>query len=268
MKRQLKTPHLLSIIFLFASSFRAATSFAQSEVNDESIRYQQERMVFIEWNQNNFTPKPGFLYLNPYYWLVWGWFYPNYHKTDLRPLSATGPQTQRLALVAAQNTTDNNYKLHADTVRNTALSQIAATSGLLSDADPLWLLYYNQQFQPLLNYSAPTILGPLSPQVSLKLQSDGTYAWYTDALSSLKERLQGARTTDMDRGARILAYYRLLREYNTLAGIWAIKTATAAKDMDMTRRQQQLKSGQLNIPGWTPTTDVQIANQVLQHLNF
>jgi hypothetical protein len=109
---------------------------AQREVNDESVRYQEQRMVYLQWDQDKFTPKPGFLSLNPYYWLTWGLFDPNYHKTDLRPLSATGPQTQRIALVGGMNSTDNNYKQTSDTVRNTALTSIAEQSGLLSDADP------------------------------------------------------------------------------------------------------------------------------------
>jgi hypothetical protein len=245
-----------------------ARIFAQEEINDQAIIHQEQRMVFLQWNQNEFDPKAGFLDLNPYYWLVWGLFYPNYHNTDLRPLSATGPQTQRLALVGAQNSTDNNYKLHSDTVRNTALSQIAATSGFLSNADPLWLLYYSHQFAPLLNYSAATILAPLSPQVSAKLVSEGTYSWYTGKLAMLKERLQGARTTDMDRGSRILAWYRLLKEYQVLAGVWAIRTAAAAKDITMTSQLQRVKAGPFNPGNWTPNTDVQIANQVLLHANL
>jgi hypothetical protein len=255
---------LLSALFLIFS----ARLFAQEEVNDEAIRYQSQRMVFQQWDQNKFKPTSGFLGLNPYYWLVWGFWDPNYHKTDLRPLSATGPQTQRIALVAGMNSTDNKYKMHSDTVRNTALSQIASQSGLLSDADPLWFLYYNQAFQPLLNYSAVTLLGPLSPQVSAKLVSEGTYGWYTNALASLKQRLQGARTTDQDRGSRILAYYRMLLEYQRLAGVWAIRTSAAQKDIQMTLQQQTLKAGQVNPGNWTPQTDVQIANQVLQHAKY
>ena len=251
------------LIALLVFSFLFSASYAQEEVYDKAIVHQEQRMVFLQWNQNEFDPKAGFLDLNPYYWLVWGLFDPDYHKTDLRPLSATGPQTQRLALVAAQNSTDNKYKLHSDTVRNTALSQIAENSGLLSDADPLWLLYYHQQFAPLLNYSAATILGPLGTQVSAKLVSEGLYSWYTNQLSMLKERLQGARTTNMDRGSRILAYYRLLKEYQVLAGVWAIRTAAAAKDITMTGQLQQVQASKMTYGSWTPNTDVQIANRVL-----
>ena len=253
---------------LLAICFKFSTLFAQEVVQDQAIINQSQRMVFQQWNQDDFYPHSGFLDTNPYYWLVWGLFDPNYHDTDLRPLSATGPQTQRLALVAALNSTDNKYKVNSDTVRNTALSQIASQSGLLSDADPLWLLYYSQQFQPLLNYSAATILGPLTPQVSAKLVSEGMYNWYTAELDRLKQRLNGARTTDQDRGSRIMAYYRMLKEYQNLAGVWAIRISTAQMDLNMAASQLQLQKATSPVSTWTPNTDVQIANSVLSHAQY
>ena len=256
------------LLCLFALSFSLSASFAQEIIKDQAVENQSQRMVFQQWNQNDFYPHSGFLDTNPYYWLVWGLFDPNYHKTDLRPLSATGPQTQRLALVAGLNGTDNNYKLNSDTTRNTALSQIASQSGLLSDADPLWLLYYNQQFRPLLNYSALSILGPLPPKVSAELLSDGLYNWYTNALSMLKERLNGARTTDMDRGSRIMAYFRMLKEYQELAGVWAVRISAAQMTLNMQAAQKQVKFSTAPITTWTPNTDVQIATKVIQNAQY
>jgi hypothetical protein len=241
---------------------------AQEEVKDQAVENQSQRMVYAQWNQKDFYPHSGFLDTNPYYWLVWGLFDPNYHKTDLRPLSATGPQTQRLALVSTMNGIDNKYKLHSDTVRNTALSQIASQSGLLSDADPLWFLYYSGQFSPLLNYSAATILGPLSPQVSSKLVSEGMYSWYTAALDRLKQRLNGARTTDMDRGSRIMAYYRMLNEYHDLSSVWAIRVSGAQTTLNMAKTQQQLQNSSVPVSNWTPGSDVQIALKVLQNAKY
>jgi hypothetical protein len=240
--------------------------FGQSVVNDQSVRYQEQRMVYLQWDQNKFTPKAGFLSLNPYYWLTWGLFHPNYHKTDLRPLSATGPQTQRLALVGAMNSTDNKYKLQSDTVRNTALSEMANQSGLITDVDPLWQLYYSNELKPVLNNSMASILAGLSPQVSAKLVSEGLYNWYKNVLDMLKERIQAAHSTTMDRGSRILAYHRLLMEYRRLAGVWAIRTSSAQATINMTAQQQRLKANQVTVSEWTPQTDIQIANKVLQHL--
>jgi len=239
---------------------------AQSQTNDEAFRYQEQRMVYQQWDQKKFKPTSGFLGLNPYYWLTWGFFYPNYHKTDLRPLSGSGPQTQRLALVAAMNSTDDKYKLQSDTVRNTALSQLSSQTGLISDADPLWFLYYNNEFKPVLSNSTTSILAGLSPQVVTKLMSEGTYNWYKNELDMLKERIDGAHTTNMDRGSRILAYYRLLQDYRKISGVWAIRTSTAQSTLNMAAQQQRIKFGQFAVPQWTPQTDIDIANKVLQHL--
>jgi hypothetical protein len=255
-----------TILFIITPFLLLSRCFAQSVVADKSIRYQQERMVFKQWDQNKFTPTSGFLGLNPYYWLTWGFFYPNYHKTDIRPLSASGPQTQRLGLVATMNNTDNNYKLQSDTVRNTALSEIANQSGLIAGADPLWLLYYSNEFSPVLNNSMASILAGLSPQVSAKLVSEGLYSWYKNELDRLKERVEGAHTADMGRGSRIMAYYRLLKEYRRISGVWAIRTSSAQATINMTVQQQRLKTNQVAVPDWTPQTDIQIATKVLQHL--
>lgn len=255
-----------TILFIIMPFLLLSRCFAQSVVADKSIRYQQERMVFKQWDQNKFTPTSGFLGLNPYYWLTWGFFYPNYHKTDIRPLSASGPQTQRLGLVATMNNTDNSYKLQSDTVRNTALSEIANQSGIISGADPLWLLYYSNEFSPVLNNSMASILAGLAPQVSAKLVSEGLYSWYKNELDRLKERIEGAHSADMDRGSRIMAYYRLLKEYRRISGVWAIRTSSAQATINMTAQQQRLKTNQVAAPDWTPQTDIQIAAKVLQHL--
>lgn len=239
---------------------------AQSVVKDQSIQYQQERMVFLQWDQKKFTPTPGFLHLNPYYWLTWGFFYPNYHNNDLRPLSATGPQTQRLALVAAMNATDNKYKLQSDTLRNTELSEVANQSGTLTDFDPLWQLYYGNKLKPVLNYTPASILSGLSPQVSAKLVAEGLYDWYRNELDMLKERINAAHSTTMDRGARIMAYHRYLMEYRQLAAVWATRTASAQATINMTAQQQRLKSNLVGVPDWTPQSDIQIATKVLQHV--
>lgn len=255
---------LIPVTFILISLIRHC--YGQTPADDQSVRYQQQRMVYLQWDQNKFTPKAGFLSLNPYYWLTWGLFHPDYHKTDLRPLSASGPQTIRLALVGVMNTTDSKYKLQSDTVRTIAASEIANQSGLITGLDPLWQLYYSSEFKPVLGYSAAGILSGLSPQVSSKLIAEGLYSWYTNELDMLKERIQAAHTATMDRGSRIMAYYRLLREYRTLAGVWAIRTASARATINMTAQQQRLKTNQVAVPEWTPQSDIQIANKVLLHL--
>jgi hypothetical protein len=53
-----------TIMMMLAATGYACGLYAQSMVADKSIRYQQERMVFKQWDQNKFTPTSGFLGLN------------------------------------------------------------------------------------------------------------------------------------------------------------------------------------------------------------
>lgn len=238
--------------------------FAQMYVNDKSVRYQQERMVFKQWNQNDFTPTHGFLWLNPLYWMTWAWF-PNYHKTDLRPLGPSGPQTQRLALAAAMQNTDNVYKLQADTLRNSAVSEAVNYSGLISSADPLWLLYYSKEFKELLNQQDSQVLSSVSAKVQSYLISSGTYAWYLEQSHSLAERLNTARTTTLDRGSRILTYYRLLAEYRRLNAAWTTKKQQASTFLALSERAKDIKTA-TGTSASIPTgykTDRQIADEIL-----
>jgi hypothetical protein len=240
---------------------------AQTKINDESIRYQQERMVYKQWDNNKFTPTHGFLWLNPYYWLTWA-LYPSYPDHDLRPLSPSGPQTQRLGLVSALNVTENSSKLHADTLRNTALSEISNQSGTFAAADPLWLLYYSKELKPVTNHSPGSILSPLPIAVQKKVVAEGLYDWYLKELDILRERLEGARSTTLDRGARILAFHRMLVEYRTLAATWTTRTTSAAMTIQMTNQQNRVRSNQINVDTWTPASDVAIARKILAERKY
>jgi hypothetical protein len=130
------------------------------------------------------------------------------------------------------------------------------------------MLYYKQQFNPLLNSSPATILGELSPKVSAKVVSEGLFGWYTAELNRLKERLNGARSADMDRGSRIMAYYRMLSEYKDLSAVWAIRTSAAQKTLDMAGHRQALQNSTVTAPDWTPESDVRIARKVLQNAKY
>lgn len=238
-------------------------SFAQLAIEDKAMRYQQERMVFKQWDRGKFEPTSGWLGINPYYWLTWG-LHPNYPNTDRRSLSSWGPQTQRLGLVGAMNNTSNAYKLEADTLRNTSLLEITNYSGAVSAADPLWILYYSKELKPVFEFSEASVLAPLTPAVRSKVISEGLYSWFKNELTVLKERINGAKNSNMDRGSRILAYHRMLQEYRTLQAAWTTRTATAAANQSKISQQQKAKANDLNVGSWTPNSDVEIAKEVLR----
>lgn len=252
--------HLISTIVLFAVFQQV---FAQLAIEDKAMRYQQERMVFKQWDRGKFEPTSGWLGINPYYWLTWG-LHPNYPDTDRRPLSSWGPQTQRLGLVGAMNSTSNAYKLEADTLRSTSLLEITNYSGAVSAADPLWILYYSKELKPVLEFSETAELSALTPAIRSKVISEGLYDWFKNELTVLKERINGAKNSNMDRGSRILAYHRMLQEYRTLQATWATRTATAAANQSKVLQQEKAKANELNVGSWTPNSDVEIAKEVLR----
>ena len=254
---------LIIIILLLVKQ----VGFAQLAIEDKAMRYQQERMVFKQWDRGKFEPTSGWLGINPYYWLTWG-LHPNYPSTDRRPLSSWGPQTQRLGLVGAMNSTSNAYKLEADTLRNTALLEITNYSGAVSAADPLWILYYSKELSAVLEFSDASILAPLPPAVRSKVIAEGLHNWFKNELSILKERINGARNSNMDRSSRILAYHRMLQDYRKLQASWATRTATAAANQTKVSQQEKVKANDLNIGSWTPASDIEIAKEVLRNRKF
>jgi hypothetical protein len=240
-------------------------AFGQKKISDQSILYQQQRMVFKQWDQDKFKPSAGFLGLNPLYWLTWAW-HREYPKHDLRPLGPAGPQTQRMAFVAAMQNTEQAYKLQADTLRGTAISQAAVYSGLLSDTDPLWLLYYRHQFEPLLHQQDARLLDGLSPKEKDNITSTKVLDWYLQESHALAERLNAARTITLDRGSRILTYQRLLDEYRKLQAGWETKKQNSKQFISLTESSDKLKKRHIPLSARSGTrTDIQIADDILRH---
>lgn len=254
---KMKKSHLL--LFL---SLLALTCNGQKKITDKHITYQQERMVFKQWDADKFTPKSGFLGLNPEYWITWA-LHPNYPKTDLRPLGPVGPQTQRLALAAAMQNSDDVYKLHADTLRSTAVSEMANYSAALGFADPLWQIYYRKEFDELLNLSDSGLLSGLSGTELKYLISTGLYDWYKEESHALLERLELARSTSIDRGSRIIAYHRMLAEYRKLKAGWEMKKSRAKTYLNFKSAAEKLRNSEVSSLV-TAKSDIQIANDILK----
>lgn len=247
---------LLSLLTLAVS--------AQRIIRDRHIVNQQERMVFKQWSKSKFTPTSGFLGLNPNYLLTWAW-HPDYPKNDLRPLGPVGPQTQRLAFAAAMQNAENAYKLHADTLKNTAVTEAVNYSAIFSTADPLWMLYYRHEFEPLLGQQDDELLSNVPKKERNYLVRTGVYDWYLEESAGIRERLDGAMNTTVDRGSRILAYHRLFLEYRKLNTAWEAKKQYARKFLSLSESAGKMKSREQPIvqsQGYR--TDQQIADDILR----
>ncbi|TBO42217.1 hypothetical protein [Pedobacter kyonggii] len=235
---------------------------AQKLISDQAVTAQQQRMVFKQWDRDKFSPRPGFLGLNPYYLMTWA-LHPNYPKTDLRPLGPQGPQTQRIGLALAMASAEQQYKLHSDTLKSEALKKASGYSGLLSDLDPLWQLYYKREFSPLLLAEKNSLDG-LSEKERQYLVSSGVYQWYREEQQSLLERLNITRKTTLQRGERLLAYQRLLSEYRALEGTWSAKKRHVWKHISIRQRSKAIEQ---RAEGMSPRTrsDIEIADRILKH---
>ncbi len=234
---------------------------------DKHIVHQQERMVHKSWNRRNFTPTKGFLGLNYQYWLTWAW-HPNYPKTDRRPLSAMGPQTLRMGMVLAMQSAEQIYKLQSDTIKQEALTRGAGYSGLLTSADPLWTLYYKREFGELLNPDAHDPLAGLPERVKNKLRNNESLTTYNQDLQELAERLEGARSADMDRGSRILSYHHLLADYRKLQSRWKAAINFHEKFMKLMENNPEFSDDDPPRPPvlTTPKSDKQIAEEILKNI--
>ncbi len=237
-------------------------SYAQTVryLTDQAIVNQQERMVFKQWDRRKFTPTKGFLGLNPNYWLTWAW-HTSYPKTDLRPLSTAGPQTQRLLLVAAMKNTEEVYKKQADTIRNLAFSELASYTGAISQADPLWQIYYQNELKPLIEQVDPLQGSP--PDVQKYMYRNGLLEWYKEEIEGLAERLHSARTIHMERGSRIMAYHHILQEYRKLLTTWEAKKQRAELYLNLSKINQQIKGVNWSSVAPAAKSDRQIADNIL-----
>lgn len=251
---------LILLIILAICSLQGSYAQIVKYQTDQHIVNQQERMVYKQWDRRKFTPTKGFLGLNPNYWLTWAW-HPNYPKTDLRPLSASGPQTQRLLLVAAMKNTADAHKLQTDSIRNLALSEIASYTPTLSAIDPLWQLYYQNELRLLTDPVNP-LLGA-SPKVQNYLSANGLIAWYTEEINALAQRLNSARSTNMERGSRILTYHNILQEFRKLHSAWETKKQRAELYLQLSEVNENVKVSERFNLNPAPKSDQQIAEEIL-----
>lgn len=207
---------MVLMIFLFISYLAPAYGQSIKPIRDKHINHQQQRMVFKQWDRDKFTPSKGFLGLNYQYWLTWG-LHPNYPKVDRRPLSVSGPQTLRMGFALAMKASIEHNKLHTDTIQHISLSELSHISPLSSTIDPLWILYYKEELDPLID-SGRTYdpFKDITPTLLSYLKQKGVYNWYQEEFASLKERLEIIRQATMERGSRIMAYHRILDEFKKL----------------------------------------------------
>jgi hypothetical protein len=151
---------------------------------------------------------------------------------------------------------------------NVAKEEILGHSGLLSAADPLWLLYYARQLKPVTDFEPSSALVGLTADVKAKLISEGIYDWFNGEMKILAERLDMTRKSNQDRGARILSYHGMLMDYHKLMGIWSTRVSTAGRFISQGQLQKKIKAQEIRIEKWNEDSDVEIARKVLRSRKY
>lgn len=253
--------NILSILIFFSA---ISLCWGQVPIHDRAIVAQQERMVFKEWNRDQFFPKPYRLLgipTNPLWYSTWA-LHPNYRDLDRRPLSPRGEQTQRLGLAAAMQISSNYYKQQSDTVRNLALTEMARISGALSATDPLYQLYYKKELMPLEDPTSSAFQGA-APEIVAYMTAHGAYQWYLNNMNSLSERYEFAKSLDMERGQRILMYHRIMLEMREVLKKWQYRLDMSSNMLAFRKLHQRKTNGDILISNPTNEEDraKKIANQ-------
>ena len=238
--------------------------YSQIPIHDRAVVSQQERMVFKQWDKGKFNPKANRILgipTNPNWYLTWA-LHPNYPKLDRRPLSATGEQTQRLALAAAMKISSDYYKHQADSVGNLAVKEWTRISGALSGTDPLYLLYYKKELSPLENIEVAAFRS-VPVKVQEYMLQHGAYAWYLENMKSLAERYGFARNLDMERGQRIIMYHRIMLDMRKFLDKWEYKLSLSEQMLAFREIAERRNKGQIEFRS-RESKEEEIINGIIQ----
>lgn len=264
---------ILKMLFCFFMVSEAFSQVTIKSIEDPHIKAQADRMVFQSWG--NFLPNPKKIFgvnINYHYTATWGWAAPNQNAryrrgSDIRPLGPTGHQTQRMVMDFAYNSSSNDFRKQGEEIGRTAVSELYYYSGLFSEVDPLWQLYYKKTLKPVLDFDKNNF-GEYTNNnniVARYLHSTGVITWYTDEMERLQERLNGTFKANQDRGSRIINYHRIMKEYQSIEAQWLQHLTWAETSMKAKSDQQRMKrGGGLENVSWNYKNDSAIMRDVIK----
>jgi len=198
------------------------TVFSQVKIEDKSLRAQNNRAVYKQWGE--FRPYPKYflgIQTNINHTMVWGWLAPSKNKkykngNDIRPLKSNGTQNLRLAELAIYNNYLESMKKQTDKIASLAEDEFLNNNGLLTLADPLYLLYFKKVFSDLEDYNGyQNFLSKrkVSPSIISQYGTNGAGKAMDDNVSELKQILSDAKSVTMERGKRILLFHDILEQW-------------------------------------------------------
>lgn len=218
------------IILLFLVFWLHFTSNAQTvkSLKDSHIVGQEKRQVFQQWG--DWRPKKEEVLgvnINPHYTLVWGWAAPSVNRDyrfgkDIRPLSPTGLQNQRLVTTKLQEEETNKIEKEVTKTEEATFEEYMHITSLNTELDPLYILYYKKMLEELSGRSLVPV-GTNRAKFFVKklgmkehtIQANQQYGLIDKLavdIELLFDKYKFAKTSDMPRGKRIIMYHECLIE--------------------------------------------------------
>lgn len=222
---------LTAIFFITILNVKAQTVM---RLNDPHIVAQEDRMVYKSWG--NFLPKPKYflgVQTRLSYSMTWGMLAPNQNKryrrgADLRPLSATGEQTQRQLNTLLHNEQTSIMEEDAVVIGGEAETEMLHNSSLFYATDPLFVLYYRKKLKPIREWNTEIFFVDIMDRLEndkmfrsmeltdgqknsivTNLLNNSAIDKYLNEMDILVEKYDMATSLPMGRGARILSYHEM-----------------------------------------------------------
>ena len=134
----------------------------------------------------------------------------------------------------------------------------------VSEADPLYLLYYKKELKPLEN-PGEEAFDDVPTDVQDYLQDTGALDWFQKEMERLAERYQLAKKLDMERGQRILMYHRILQEMKQCLGRWQhqIHLSQRVVEFKSFKRHPSIEGG--SYARWKETDGQKVIERIIKN---
>lgn len=221
-------------------------------IKDKHIVGQEKRQVFYEWG--DWQPKPKYflgIQTNYAYAMVWGWLAPSRNRdykggSDIRPLGPWGLQNQRYATTLVQQDKTEEIQEEAKNTYEENLKEFYHYTNATSSADPLYLLYYKDMLKSLDNFDTtspvPYQWGFSSYKAWERFNNYGIIGECKRKIDVMQDKYRIAKTVDMPRGKRILAYHDCLMEWRKMQKYLAYLNTQAENRLKAEARLESYKT--------------------------
>lgn len=188
-------------------------AFGQTVVQDKANNGQFKRMVGTQWDDWQPTPETNWLGLpkNPVGWFYWRILHHDYWDgEDRRPWRVDGPFSENYLSLVAQEELDQQIEDTTKAMMEITLATDLSMSGGIADLP--YQLYFKTKFDGLFE-EVSNYLNSLSycyPAAFNEMMGSPNGKKYMEYLEITRERIETINQLYVDRGARMVSYFKIL----------------------------------------------------------